>query len=195
MLSIPPTTEPAAYLARWPVIFEGSVTGLPSPRHEVPRVPASRDSLCINDKVYRFLSRSGSGWTGAGRTRRRVKIESFNGTRVQRANIECWSVELQHSEDTRWSCGSVTWTTVIYFGEVISIYRGWMFRSFAILLSSFLFFLGGKLCGGSCRRENFEIFDTWKSRGLFEKFRIKYRFNNSRNYTEDEFVCEVKNKK
>lgn len=36
MLSIPPTTEPAAYLARWPVIFEGSVTGLPSPRHEVP---------------------------------------------------------------------------------------------------------------------------------------------------------------
>lgn len=97
----PPTTEPAAYLARWPVIFEGSVTGLPSPRHEVPRVPASRDSLCINDKVYRFLSRSGSGWTGAGRTRRRVKIESFNGTRVQRANIECWGVELQHSEDTR----------------------------------------------------------------------------------------------
>lgn len=67
--SPPPTShlEPAAYLARWPVIFEGSVTGLAATKS--PRVPASRDSLCINDELYRFLSRAADrdGWEPEGR--------------------------------------------------------------------------------------------------------------------------------
>lgn len=97
----PPLTshlEPAAYLARWPVIFEGSVTGLAATKS--PRVPASRDSLCINDELYRFLSRAADrdGREPEGRVEKSKNLLT---------ELACNEWISSCSADTRRSCGTM----------------------------------------------------------------------------------------